>query len=133
MKIELPWPDSRLSPNARKDRRGLTGVRNEAKRAGHYAAVYGGLTRDWPKTVALTITFHPPDNRKRDTDNMLASCKYMLDGVATAMGVDDQAFNPITLVRAEKREGGYVIVEIQGDNWQSIGDLAANMVRGSVT
>src|SRR3546814_7576318 len=42
--------------------------------------------------MALRIEFYPPDKRRRDLDNMLASFKYGIDAVAEAMGVDDSLF-----------------------------------------
>jgi crossover junction endodeoxyribonuclease RusA len=45
-----------------------------------------------PKKTDLNIIFHPPDRRHRDLDNMLASIKSGLDGVADAWGVNDREF-----------------------------------------
>ena len=62
--------------------------------------------------LALTLTFCPPDKRRRDRDNLLASMKSDLDGVAQALGLDDQYFDPITLQRGEPVKGGCVLVEV---------------------
>lgn len=66
----------------------------------------------WPETCHLSITFNPPDKRRRDLDNMLASCKAMLDGLASAMKVDDYEFT-ITLRRGDPVKGGAVAVVIE--------------------
>lgn len=63
-------------------------------------------------TVPITITFNPPDKRKRDLDGGLSSLKQSLDGIATALTIDDSRFSPITLKRGEVRKGGEVVVEI---------------------
>ncbi len=44
--------------------------------------------------IAARITFYPPDKRHRDADNMVASIKSALDGIADALGVNDRRFQP---------------------------------------
>lgn len=41
----------------------------------------------------LEFTFAPPDKRRRDLHNMPATMKAAIDGIAQAMGVDDQHFD----------------------------------------
>jgi crossover junction endodeoxyribonuclease RusA len=60
----------------------------------------------------MTVTFHPPDNRRRDRTNMEASMKAGFDGMADAMGVDDNRFAP-TYRKGEIVKGGKVVVTIQ--------------------
>jgi len=71
--IRLPWPPRELSPNSRKDRRAVTPKRKAYRDAGFYAAKASGLAVAHDATLA--IRFHPPDRRRRDLDNMLASIK----------------------------------------------------------
>jgi len=92
MKVTLPWPPSGLSPNAR------VHWTKKAKAAKSYKAACWVLTKE-AKLVApaegpidLDIEFVPPDRRHRDLDNMLASIKHGLDGVALALGVNDRRF-----------------------------------------
>ena len=54
--------------------------------------------------IPLTITFYPPDKRHRDADNMVASIKAGLDGVADALKVNDRRFLP-TFVFSEEIKG----------------------------
>jgi len=61
--------------------------------------------------IAVRLTFHPPDRRARDTDNMLAMCKAYLDGVSDAYGVNDSRF-VLTLERGPVIKGGCVSVTI---------------------
>ena len=59
----------------------------------------------------LRLLFSPPDRRRRDLDNMHASMKAALDGIALAIGCDDSEFCPIIIDRAPPVKGGSVLVE----------------------
>lgn len=61
--------------------------------------------------IHLSLTFCPPDNRRRDLDNLLAACKPGIDGLAMALGIDDARFE-YTLRWGDKTEGGAVNVAI---------------------
>jgi Holliday junction resolvase RusA-like endonuclease len=54
-----------------------------------------------------------PDKRKRDADNCLAAAKGALDGLADAMMVNDQLFQPIMIYRKLGTKPGKLIVEIK--------------------
>ena len=117
MRVILPWPDKRLSPNARIHWRAKAPVKMKA-RADATLATYAALdcgVRDVRQRfageapIAITITFHPPDKRRRDRDNAQASLKHALDGIADALGVDDYRFRP-TYVFAEPEKPGRVEV-----------------------
>jgi crossover junction endodeoxyribonuclease RusA len=56
------------------------------------------------------MTFCPPTNRARDLDNLIASMKPALDGMAAALGVNDSTFR-FTAEIGEIVPGGRVIVE----------------------
>lgn len=128
--IHLPWPPRELSANSRKDRRATTDKRQRYREAGFYAANEAKVKV--PADATLSIMFFPPDKRRRDLDNMLASIKYGLDGIALASGVDDHGWS-LTLERKEPVKGGAVLVQVKSpDNWKSIGTLAADMVKGHV-
>lgn len=120
MKITLPWPDKRLSPNARLHWRALAPAKVLAKtdafvatlqaaEALGLASVRGHYDNDAP--IPLTITFYPPDGRRRDRDNMQSSLKHALDGVADALHVNDYRFRP-TYAFAEPEKPGRVEVEL---------------------
>lgn len=109
--IRLPWPPRDLSPNAR-------GHWSKKARA---AKKYRADTRLLSQAMgcralgcdALTveITFAPPDRRPRDQDNMLASIKAGLDGIADATGVDDSTWHIGHRV-ADPVKGGAVLVHV---------------------
>jgi crossover junction endodeoxyribonuclease RusA len=98
--IVLPWPDPRLSPNARQHWAALAKVKKQARADAHILATVA-LTLKQKRDIAaidgkipVVIRFYPPDNRHRDDDNMIASFKAARDGIAEALGVDDRRFQP---------------------------------------
>jgi Holliday junction resolvase RusA-like endonuclease len=54
-----------------------------------------------------------PDKRKRDADNCLAAAKGALDGLADALMVNDQLFQPIMIYRKFGTKPGKLLVEIE--------------------
>lgn len=109
--VTLPWPDKALSPNARVHWAKKHKVTNSAKEIAWYAARGFERSIAVAKKAQASVTFHPPDKRKRDLDNMLASCKAYFDGIATATGCDDSKWD-ISIKRAEPIKGGRVVVEL---------------------
>jgi crossover junction endodeoxyribonuclease RusA len=106
--ITLPWPPKELTPNA--------------KRRKHWR-VYQPIAKRYRETCAWlvisaraegllhSITFCPPDNRRRDDDGMIGAFKAGRDGVADALRCDDHSFRPIYRF-GDVVKGGAVIVEI---------------------
>lgn len=90
--VVLPWPPSGLSPNAR-----LHWAR-KAKLAKDYRAECAwqckaaGLEAPESERISMIVEFMPPDRRRRDDDNMQASFKSGRDGIADALGIDDNRF-----------------------------------------
>lgn len=104
MPIVLPWPDKRLTPNAkrRKHWRSYQPAINADRQLGCYLTYRQldvGLRELRARFagdghIALTITFYPPDRRHRDDDGMIASFKHLRDGICDALGVNDRRFRP---------------------------------------
>lgn len=100
MKIVLPWPDKRMSPNARVHWAVLANVKAKARRDAEYAtyaALEGGLREArlglaGEGAIAFKVTFYPPDKRQRDDDNLVSMVKASRDGIADALGVNDRRF-----------------------------------------
>lgn len=102
MRVVLPWPDRRLSPNARLHYRVTSPVKAKARKDAAYLtydAMPGGAREvrqhfagDGP--IRYRVTFYPPDARHRDDDNMIAMFKAARDGIADALGVNDRRFRP---------------------------------------
>ncbi len=118
MIIVLPWPDKRLSPNARVHWRAKVGPKQSARiRAGWSAVAAKGFyearkaLEGTEGPITLTIAFYPPDRRHRDDDNMIGSFKSHRDGIAEALGVDDRRFRP-AYVFAEPEKPGRIEVRL---------------------
>lgn len=100
MKVVLPWPDRRMSPNARVHWAVLANVKAKARKDAAYAvyaALEGGLREARLKLagegpIAFRVTFYPPDKRQRDDDNLVSMVKAARDGIADALGVNDRRF-----------------------------------------
>ena len=109
--IRLSWPDRSMWPNARVDRRAVAGKRKSYRQEAAWATYQAGFRSvAWPR-AHLVVTFCPPDQRKRDLDNMLAAIKSGLDGVSDAIGMDDSLWE-ITMRRGDVvRPGGAVLIE----------------------
>lgn len=117
MRIELPWPDSSLAPNSKNGRHWGAVHSAKVKRLAdaRYLTLYAMRSTGYVPpagALALSLTFCPPDRRRRDLDNLLASLKADFDGVSQALGVDDQLFEPITLKRGPTGRPGKVVLEI---------------------
>lgn len=107
--IALPWPPPYLSPNARKHwaekHRAFKNYKAQCMWAmlAHTKALKG--------KAVFTITFCPPDNHRRDRDNMIASFKAGQDAIAAVTGVDDRHF-VVTYRVGEPRQHGAVLIDI---------------------
>jgi crossover junction endodeoxyribonuclease RusA len=117
--IRLPWPPSELSPNKRHDRRAIAGIRSSYRQQCGWIVRGSGIGKLPPAPVHIDMTFHPPDYRRRDLDNMLATFKAGLDGIGDAIRVDDSWFS-LTLRRGDKVDGGAVVVRIEPDQVDAV-------------
>lgn len=118
--ITLPFPNGKLSPNRSK---GVHWTKTSAAKKDQFADAYA-LTHqavaniqeaDWTPLVGqipLSVTFNEPDRRMRDLDNLLAAAKSAIDGIATALTVNDKHFSPITIKRGDVVKGGQMVVEV---------------------
>ncbi len=114
MNVTLPWPPKELSPNARLHWAALSRVKKQYRAACHAQAYMAGIRPGDlgpAKKAAVSLTFYPPDRRARDQDNMMASMKAGLDGLADALGLDDRNFR-VTFDVADAI-GGMVKVAIE--------------------
>ena len=113
MRIELPFPNGKLSPNRAK---GVHWVATHHLKKYEFSNAYTltkqAMNCETMNGVGLTITYHEPDRRNRDLDNMLAASKSAIDGMASALGVNDKNFNPITIIRGEVVKGGLMVVTL---------------------
>lgn len=110
MIVTLPWPNRILSPNARAHWAVLSKAKRKARVDAYWLAK---AERPGVPSAAplVSLDFLPPDNRRRDLDNLIASMKAALDGIAEAMGCDDHTFRLAAKI-GPARKGGAVIVTV---------------------
>lgn len=116
LRVELDFPPSELFPNKAKGTHWgkLYKIRSDYREGSTWLAKH--QIKGWKHhggQIKLTITFDMPDKRKRDADNCLAAAKGALDGLADALFVNDQLFQPILIYRQEGTKPGRLIVEIE--------------------
>jgi hypothetical protein len=111
--IFLPWPDRRLSPNGRQHWAQIAHAKRAAKRTAYYAALEAGIGKIDADSLSVRLIFFPPDNRRRDIDNLLSSQKAALDGVAQAIGIDDSRWRIALELRSPIERAGMVKVELE--------------------
>lgn len=112
IQIQLPWPNSDLSPNKRIHWAQKAKAAKAAKRVGHLCALESKATIDWEGEIHLWITFYPPDRRVRDDDNCIGAFKHYRDGIAQALGVNDSRFRMHPWLSDEVVKHGAVVVKI---------------------
>lgn len=110
--VELPWLDKVLSPNSRVH----WAYRARRVRAARDLAGWGtkAIIPHWRHNegARLSVTFFPPDRRRRDDDNAIGAFKAYRDGIADALGIDDHKFK-CSYAFGEVVKGGSVRVEIR--------------------
>jgi len=116
LRVELDFPPAELFPNRAKGTHWgkLYKIRSDYREGSSWLAKH--QIKGWKHhggQIKLTITFNMPDKRKRDADNCLAAAKGALDGLADALFVNDQLFQPILIYRQEGAKPGKLIVEIE--------------------
>lgn len=100
--IELPWPHPALSPNSRAKWERIKALRRARNDATVLAVQSGAKSIDLTgQSLALAIDAHAPDKRRRDLDNILASLKPSIDGIAAALGIDDAQITSVTVTARE--------------------------------
>lgn len=95
--VRLPFPSSELFPNRRNGKHwGATnGIKVQQHDAAYWATKAAGPFSAPDGDIPISLLFLTPDKRHRDADNMLAASKALLDGVASALGIDDSRFRPV--------------------------------------
>lgn len=109
----LPWPDKKLSPNARLHWSKVAKVKRKAKTDAFYLVREAGIGRIEADRITVRCSFYPPDARRRDTDNMVASSKACLDGVSMAIGIDDSKWELVLNPRGPIMKNGMIKIELE--------------------
>ncbi len=115
MTFTFPWPPRMLSPNVSghwaKKASTKKAYRTACKRIVDETQVnLSGMPPD--ATVSVLMRFYPPSKRHYDWDNLIASMKAGLDGLADGLGVNDNLFRP-TIEVAENTSGGKVVIQVE--------------------
>lgn len=111
--IEISWPPKELNPNSTAKLRSKMRARKAHREEAYYAtkAALGASFRAVPdQELPLIVTFYPPDNRRRDRDNLIGSFKRAQDGIAQAIGLDDHFFRPSYHFAEPVKGAGKVVV-----------------------
>lgn len=109
--LSLPWPDKRLSPNARLHWSKKARVVKQAREDAAWWAIHAGVKPSKAKSLNVVITFIPPDARRRDDDNLIGMMKPARDGIADVIRVDDSQWS--TEIRREPpKHPGSVKIQI---------------------
>jgi crossover junction endodeoxyribonuclease RusA len=116
--IKLEMPHQHLSPNSRCH----WAQKSKAKKGQRMSAhIYirqelGPLPEPKWETANVQITVTPPDRRRRDKDNLLASLKAAFDGAQDAGLIADDSgltYLPITIAEPDKANAGVQITFIK--------------------
>lgn len=119
MILTLPWPPKELTPNSKR-RKHWASYRGISAR---YRADCAWLTVKELRVAGainptglkiLSITFFPPDRRRRDDDGIIGAFKAGRDGVADALGVDDHTFRPAYHFAPPVKDGRVAVVIGEG-------------------
>ena len=116
IEISLPWPDKRLSPNARVHWRVKAEAVRDARQIGKINAL---ISPTAPSNLMLfrdqniTYKFYPPTKHTRDDDNFKAMMKPYRDGVADAYNIDDSRFHTQPAEWGAVVKGGKVVLRLE--------------------
>lgn len=114
--IELPWFPQALHPNARSRSHWPRTRATKKARGWAYAATKAampGCFKHNGEPLALIMTFYPPTAHKRDDDGLIAATKAYRDGIADALGIDDNLFRVRQPLIGEPVKGGKIVVTVE--------------------
>lgn len=123
MKIVLPWPDRRLSPNSRLHWAVKAQVKAKARKDAAYLTydampagareVRQHFAGDGP--IDVQVTFYPPDRRQRDDDNMVGMLKAARDGICDALAINDRRFRTSYSFEDAEKPGRVEVLLLRGN------------------
>ena len=111
--FSLPWPPHTLSPNKRQHHMALYRAKKKYREACYLSTLSQRPSlAQYEASVSVELQFSPPDKRGYDQDNLVARMKSGLDGVADALGIDDQRFRLQAPLIGAVVKGGCVWVRL---------------------
>jgi crossover junction endodeoxyribonuclease RusA len=111
--FDCPWPNRNLNPNVKVHWAVKAKFAKKHKQDCFSLCKQARITADGNGKIDVFISFYPPDRRVRDLDNIIASMKYALDGIALALGVNDSRFRLHTELHDEVVKFGLVRIKIK--------------------
>ena len=116
LEFTLPWPPSKLSPNARQHWAIKANAVKKYRRECFIETKFQVPNVVKPQgQLTLEVEFYPPQRRAYDRDNLLARMKSGIDGMADALGINDKEFATV-VVKVADQLGSFVMVRITGEN-----------------
>lgn len=110
--VRFPFPDKRLSPNKRSNHLYLTKVREAARETGYWIAKESSWSFSGTRPLQLHMVICPPDNRRRDDDNIYAAFKSYRDGIFKALNLDDSLIRRTVIERGDVEKDGAIYIEL---------------------
>ncbi len=108
IEIILPYPSPVLNPNNKSHWRKKWRAQQEQKKIAGWMTMAANKPPE-KDIYLLEVCFFPPDNRRRDEDNALASMKHAFDGIAEVWGVDDCRFRYLPKWYSKVKDGKVII------------------------
>jgi crossover junction endodeoxyribonuclease RusA len=114
VRLTLPFPSPKLNPNAREHWSVVSREKKRLRALWSWDAISQGARRLDAACLHLVIEFcPPPPPSRRDIDNLLASIKAGLDGLADTLGVDDSNWTLELKPMGPLTKGGCVHIDIR--------------------
>ena len=112
MSVVLGWPPKKLNPNVKSHHIELSRVKKLYRHACYFTALQTAGVSKWTIDggIRAHLVFVPPSRHHRDEDNLIAAMKAGLDGLADALGVNDNRFRLSHEVSSEI--GGFIVVKL---------------------
>ena len=115
--VTLPWPDSKVMPNAIRRQNRFVSARAIKKARSHAYRVSNAanlpVIPDGTSIIRLRVIHHLKD-RRRDEDGMKGSLKPYFDGLADSLGVNDKVFRVEHEFTETASKPGKIVIEIIG-------------------
>ena len=113
-RLVIDFPDKGLNPNNIGHWSKTYKLRNKAKQNVKLLCLAQKIKPLKSERAGLVVTFHAPDNRRRDKDNMISSFKAAQDAISQHIKVDDAKFDIDYEIGEPSRNDGCVVIEIIG-------------------
>lgn len=110
MKIRLPLPSKSLRPNSRPHWTQRHRAVKQARFLAHALTTAALAPEAGVSWSHYRITYHwPTPTRRWDDDNCVAACKAYMDGICTALGIDDRTLRLAGLEHVRDKTAGVEI------------------------